>query len=410
VRTLYVAYFGAAKHLSESQVLPYLRELADAGLEVTLLTFEERSAEDRDEDHQHAAAMRDRLRASGIDWWWLRYHKSPSVLATAFDVAIGTLLAGYLILRQGIAVVHARSHVPGLMALALRALLGVKIVFDLRGLMAEEYVEAGVWRADGFLYRATKRVEARLFRKADAIVTLTTRAVEVLDERSASFRSRKARVEVIPCCVDLEKFRRRDRDRVRRELGLEGRTIMVYAGSLGGWYMTEELVRLFGVGCTSTPGLHFLVLTQSPHSLIRGLFEQAAVPEDLYTVRTVASDEMPSFLSSADLGVHLIRPGLSMVANSPTKFGEYLACGLPIMTNRGIGDVDRYVPSGRVGVIIEDLSAEGYRGAWTAMRALLQDEECPARCRALAERCFSLGGVGRRGYLRVYHGLGFEGR
>ena len=29
-----------------------------------------------------------------------------------------------------------------------------------------------------------------------------------------------------------------------------------------------------------------------------------------------------------------------MIANSPTKFAEYLASGLPILTNTGIGDSD----------------------------------------------------------------------
>src|SRR5262249_18772830 len=120
-------------------------------------------------------------------------------------------------------------------------------------------------------------------------------------------------------------------------------------------------------------------------------------------------EEMPAHLSSADLGVHLIRPGFSMVANSPTKFGEYLACGLPIMTNRGIGDCDELITDERVGVVIERLDPEGYREAWNTMERLLQDTECRARCRAVAERRFSLRKVGREGYLRVYRGLGFGG-
>ena len=66
-------------------------------------------------------------------------------------------------LRKGIDVVHARGHVPGLMGLALERLLGVKLLFDLRGLMAEEYVEAGRWRRDGVAFRATKWVEEKLF-------------------------------------------------------------------------------------------------------------------------------------------------------------------------------------------------------------------------------------------------------
>jgi hypothetical protein len=64
------------------------------------------------------------LRASGIDWHWLRYHKRPSIPATAFDVAVGTAYAAYLVLRKKADVVHARGQVPGLMALMLERVLG----------------------------------------------------------------------------------------------------------------------------------------------------------------------------------------------------------------------------------------------------------------------------------------------
>jgi glycosyltransferase involved in cell wall biosynthesis len=409
VKTLYVAYFGAQKHLSQSQVLPYLRELAEAGLDVTLLTFEERPADSRDEP-ERVAALRERLRAAGIDWRWRRYHKRPSLPATAYDVMAGTLFAGYLVWRKGIHVVHARSHVPGLMALILRAVLGVKIVFDLRGLMAEEYVEAGVWREGSLAHRATKRVEGALFRESDAIVALTHRVVQLLDETSLDFRQRKARVEVIPCCVDLARYRPTDGERVRRELGLADRRIMVYAGSLGGWYLTDEIARLFAMGRSRMPDLHLLVLTQSPHILMRRALEAAAAPPESHTIRTVAPEEMPAHLSSGDLGVHLIRPGFSMVANSPTKFGEYLACGLPILTNAGIGDCDELIRGERVGTLVESLDPEGYRRAWQEMEQLLQDGDRAARCREVAQRRFSLRTVGREGYLRVYRGLGFEAR
>jgi glycosyltransferase involved in cell wall biosynthesis len=407
VRLLYIAYFGALKHLSESQVLPYLRELADAGLGVSLLTFEELPADAR-LARMETASLASRLCGAGIDWKWLRYHKRPSIPATAFDITVGTLVSAFLILRKRIDVVHARTHVPGLVALVLRALFGVKIVFDLRGLMADEYVEAGVWRKDGISYRLTKWVERHLLRTSDAIVVLTHQVVRVLENSSADFRARRGAVEVIPTCVDLEKYVYLGRERMRRELRLPDAPTMIYVGSLGGWYMTEEIVQLYLAGRIEIPHLRFLVVTQSPHELMQNLLEMAEISEDNYTIRTARPSEMPGYLSSADVGVHLIRPGLSMVANSPTKFGEYLACGVPIVTNAGIGDCDEYIIQDRVGVTIKSLNPEGYREAWGSIRELLGESELAARCRKVAERRFSLKTTGREGYLRVYRRLGYR--
>ena len=49
------------------------------------------------------------------------------------------------------------------------------MIFDVRGLMAEEYVDAEHWREGGVPYRITKATERRILAKTDAVVTLTER-------------------------------------------------------------------------------------------------------------------------------------------------------------------------------------------------------------------------------------------
>jgi len=50
-----------------------------------------------------------------------------------------------------------------------------KLVFDVRGLMAEEYVDAGHWRAGSLPFRITKWFERMAFRNADSVIVLTNR-------------------------------------------------------------------------------------------------------------------------------------------------------------------------------------------------------------------------------------------
>jgi glycosyltransferase involved in cell wall biosynthesis len=407
VNTLYIAYFGALKHLSHSQILPYLRELADAGLGVTLLSFEERGPDDRKQAEQ-IARLRQELEAAGIEWHWLRYHKRPSIPATAFDVAMGTLFGGYLILRKKINVVHARGHVPGLMALLLKRLTGVKLLFDLRGLMAEEYVEAGRWPANGLAFRATKWVEEQLFQKADSMVMLTRAVLESLKGESRHLQHSAAHIEIIPCCVDLRRFGQREQARGENDARLRGKTVMVYVGSTGGWYMSHELARLFAVGRLGQPDLHFLVLTQSPHEQMRALLLAEGLPEDSFTIKTAKPAEVAGYLAAADFGVHFIRPGKCMVANSPTKFAEYLASGLPILSNAGIGDSDEILRQESVGVIVDEFDQSSYERAFAGMRRLLADPDVRRRCREVAERRFALNTVGRQSYVRVYRSLGWS--
>jgi glycosyltransferase involved in cell wall biosynthesis len=403
MKTLYISYFGALKHLSQTQVIPYLKGLAANGVGVTLLTFEERWANGREEASARTA-LRVELRECGISWVALRYHKRPSLPATAWDVAAAVTVATYLVIRRRIDVVHARSHVPAVPALLLKLLLGRKMIFDLRGIMAEEYVDAGVWRRGTPAYRITRWVERVALYHADAVVMLTSRIRDQLTAQHPGVLSRK--VEVIPCCVDLSLYAPVDKKEARARLGLGGSRLMVYAGSLGGWYLTDEMVQLFLVARTFDPGMHFLLLTQTP-SVAREALTRRSVDEGAFSVKTVQPRDVPAHLQAADFAIALIRPAPSKVSSSPTKVGEYLASGLPILANRGIGDVDQVIERREVGVLIEDFGEPSYRKAVASIVALVdRDQGLATRCRSAAEEEFSLEKVGVPRYLDVYRRLG----
>lgn len=405
MKTLYLSYFGALKPLSHSQVIPYLVGLARQGVGVTLVSFEERLSERREEVRRRAA-LRATLNHLGISWVPLRYHKRPSLPATAFDLAVGTLVAAYLVLRHRIAVIHARSHIPALIGLVVRALTGCKLVFDMRGVMAEEYVEAGVWRESSFAFRAVKWVERRALARADAIVMLTHRIRNALLEASAELRSNRAPIEIIPCCVDTIHYGGVDRSAARARLGFGDEPVMAYAGSLGGWYMSSEMVDFLIVAQQLFPRLHFMVLTQSTFELIKRELTARGVSPDRYSIRGVDPSSMPMHLAAADFGVCFIRPGYSKWSSSPTKIGEYLASGLPVVTGAGIGDVDEMVRSEGVGIVVDAFATRDYRLAAARLADLLREgPPLRERCRRTAQEKLSLERVGWPGYLRVYRSL-----
>src|SRR5260370_40809557 len=132
--------------------------------------------------------------------------------------------------------VHARSHIAAEIALQLKKRFGLKMIFDLRGLMADEYIDANHWRRGGIRYRITKRMERKALAGADGIVTLTERIWPEIKSWDA-LRDREVLHEVVPCCVDLElvRFDQQPREQRRAELGIQNRLGLVYMGSIGGW-------------------------------------------------------------------------------------------------------------------------------------------------------------------------------
>jgi len=75
------------------------------------------------------------------------------------------------------------------------------MVFDLRGLMAEEYVDADHWRkGQRFPYLLTKTVERpRPCKPSDGVVTLTEKIWPMIKDWEG-LRGRTVVHEVVPCC------------------------------------------------------------------------------------------------------------------------------------------------------------------------------------------------------------------
>ena len=402
-RVLFISYTGMIEPLGRSQVIPYLQELASKGFEFTLLSFE-RDAAYTEAGQIACEKLKQELAESEIEWHWLRYHKRISLIATPYDVVTGIRYASLLIKQRRIQLVHARSQVAAAIAVALKKRFGVKMIFDIRGLMAEEYVDAGHWRVGSAAYRLTKAMERRALRASDGVVTLTARIWPLISDWDG-LRSRDIIHKVVPCCANLERFsfNEEDRDRRRAELNLSNRLVLTYSGTIGSWYWTAEMIDFFVELIKTHPDAHFLWLTKGDRNYIDNLMGQRKVPAENYTVRAVDPSDVPSYLSASDLAIAFYKPGFSRFATSPVKVSEYLACGLPVVINSGIGDLDELIERERVGSIINQLNPSEFSKAIDKCELLLQDEAATRkRARSVAEEYFDLRAVGTRRYAQLY--------
>lgn len=404
MNSLYICYFGLREPLVQTQVVPYLRELAATGIKPTLLTFDPKNPPGSSTDHDQCIET---LRKQGIRWISLRYHKFPSLPATAYDIFVGNLVSCYLAVKYRVDVIHARGYVPAAMAALARALRLAKLIFDIRGFMPEEYVDAGVWPAGGSLYRITKAVERKLFADADAFVVLTQRARQILFPGRSTTDTLGRPIEVIPCCVDLEKFKEATpglREIRRKQLNVNERRVLAYVGALGGWYLSSEMADFIAVAHERDPAIFALLLTQSETQAesLKSRLQQLGLSPGDYRVGAVPPHEVPENLAAADFAFCFIKPGYSKLSSSPTKIGEFLASGLPVLCNAGIGDTDDLLATNRVGVSVATFDRDSYIRALHELDDLAADRGLRQRCRAVARQYFDLRTIGGTRYHRLY--------
>ena len=404
-RVLFISYNGMLEPLGQTQVLPYLRELAQRGVKFTLLSFEKQKAFTAEGQRQCEELKRE-LSEQGIEWHWLRYHQRPSLPATLYDVFAGIRYASRLVRQNKIELAHGRSYIPATIALALKRKFGIKMIFDVRGLMAEEYVDARHWPEGGLRYRVTKAAERRIIASTDGVVTLTKRIWPIIKQWDG-LKGRDVPHEVIPCCVDLAsfKFDKELRAKLRGELGINDRFTFVYSGSLDGWYLTEEMADFFASIVRWQKDAHLLWLTTGSHDRVRQLMSAHGIGAENFSVRGVRPKEIPAYLAAGDVGISFIKRCLSKLASSPTKNAEYLACGLPIVINSGIGDSDALANESPAVILIDDFNERDFESAWNTLQKMVADPNMKSEARALAEKVFDLKAVGAERYVGLYESV-----
>jgi len=405
IHTLYICYFGIREPLVQTQVLPYLRQLQSENLRVSLLTFEPNLH--RAWTANQLAQQRAALSAEGLTWHYLPYHKWPSLPATIYDMAAGAWTILGIMRREGVDILHARNHVPAVMSAVARKFRGGHLVFDIRGFMPEEYTDAGVWPENGYLYRGLKTVERHLLRVSDAFVLLTERAREIVFPGCDDADNLGRPIEVIPCCVDFARFDREQtsRESLRAELNVTGRRVIVYLGSFGGWYMTDEMTDFLKVAHEQDRATFSMILTQSPRQLVIDRMSSLGIEPKDFLVTQVTPGEVPRYLKAADMAISFIKPCYSKQSSSPTKIAEYLAAGLPIVCNAGVGDLDKLIEGRRVGALLREFTAQAYLNGLDEIEAMRDEENLAERLRGVAREEFDLVGVGRTRYRRLYERL-----
>lgn len=428
IKSLYISYDGALDPLGQSQVIPYLKGLANNEIKFILLTFEKKIAlRDRD----RVRLLKDELATSGIKWKYLKYHKKPSVPATFYDLLQGIFVALCITKKEGLKIVHGRSFVGAVIALFLKKIIGIKFFLDLRGLWADERVDGNIFSKDGWLYKVSKHIEKILLLNADEVIVLTREVKEII--RGFPYLSGKnIKIHVIPTCTDLKLFILQKKSnevlnslvprnfkediyqsmacngRLSKELPYKGvsqdqsKFIFLYLGSLGTWYMLEEMLDFYCNANEKILNSYFLFITPSDNGLIYDGMKRRGVMKCHFSAQSVPYNDVHRWMSVANVSIFFIKPLFSKKSSCPTKFGESLACGLPVIINSGIGDCDEIVLKERVGVVVNEFSSVEYERAWKEMAVLLSEGYgLRQRCRLVAEKYFSLDvGVGK--YLDIY--------
>ena len=362
---LFISYDGMTDPLGQSQVIPYLIGLTRYGYTFTIL-----SCDKPDRFKLHKDYVQKIIDPYPIKWVSIPYHKYPPVLSSWYDYRMLRKTAVALHKLQPFNLVHTRAGLPALVGYWLKKHLGIKMLNDIRGFWADERIDSGIWSLKNpvykYIYRYFKKMEDNFISTADYNTCLTYAAQKEIHNWK-HLPNQPVPLDVIPCCADMDLFDPQKitqplLEQLKKELGIKDDDIIVsYLGSIGGIYMTEEMIRFCKLLNECIPKTKFLFISPSLHEAIVAAAEKYNLSADKLVVKFAKRHQVPLLLSLSSYAVFFMKPCYSKMATSPTKHGEIMAMGIPVITNSGVGDVAEIVEKYHSGYIIHDFTDKSFK-------------------------------------------------
>ena len=396
-KVLYITRNGLLEPLGQSQVMPYLRGLSSY-YKISLITFEKKKDINNSDRFER---LKKECQSLGICWnpQYYRYH--PTLIGSVWSMIKFLVLCLKVVKKDSIKLIHARSYLPAAVAWIVYKATKVPFIFDMRALWPEELITSSRINRNSFLHKIIILNERLCLRDASTVVTLTNASVKYLNKKYSKELKNKELV-VIPTCVDLNKFRMCLYDKSQENKSMVHGCIGTV---LSGWFDIKWLAIWFNKLAEINQNSTFEIISQDDSKVIRSLVDPENLLGRRLKIYSCFPQDVPNAIKNHSISTMFYKGGeVSELGRSPTRLAEVLACGIPVVVNRGVGDVADIVTQNRVGIVLDGIDALSISNAIDNLHSLYLDEGIHRRCRDTAEKIFSLE-FGIDNYRKAYTGI-----
>lgn len=303
-----------------------------------------------------------------------RFGKSGQIVSAFFRLMF---LAVYIVHhRINIVLVHCIDGVPG-MVLKLSRLLGVHCMIDIQGAVSEEAAYLG---ARASTVQRLDALERKVLVTCDSAFCVSQKMVEHVLRK---YGTPEGKLQIVPCCVPSALVGKHLalRQQMRRKLDLENRLVLVYSGGTDRYQCVTEMCTVFANLVKQRDDIFWLILSWGDHEIFRRNLVKQGVDQHRFSLKSVRQNEVHDHLLAADAGLLLREDHVLNRVSSPTKFAEYLAAGVPVITTPYVGDVSGAVAREHIGCIVDLPLSADLKGLMRFLDSVrLQRETLARRC------------------------------
>ena len=256
---------------------------------------------------------------------------------------------------QNVGIIHA--HTPyrvGLPALKAARRLGIPFVYEMRGMWEETAVANRRWRNNGLAHRRFKRMENKVLRAADSVVTISESLKKVAIERGVDPKKIVTVTNGVEESFINHTTKSSSFDQVKQKLlSKRGEIVVGYIGSLREMEGVDLTARAVSDIVKSGTDISFFCLTGAAgQDELKQLCNNQNISDHSLITGPVPHYEVPVFYDLIDIFV-VSRPDFEVTRKvTPLKPFEAMGRGLPVIVS-DLEALTEIIQDKTTGVVVE---------------------------------------------------------
>tara|TARA_B100000575_G_C23143148_1_gene665930 strand:- start:4395 stop:5555 length:1161 start_codon:yes stop_codon:yes gene_type:complete len=369
---LFLSFDGILEPLGYSQVLSYLVQLSK-GRNISILSIEK---ENDLNNYNHFQKILNITKENNINWQYVKYKKGKLKYFIVIYFFVKTIKIYYV---NKINIIHARSYISGLLSYFLKFIFNFNFIFDIRGFWIEERVEWKLWDSKSFKYLFFKFFEKKIYNKSDIIVVLTNDAEQIIKKKILKKDTDK--IYVIPTSIKILKhnFNKKIKNK---------EPIFTHLGSIGTRYDFLKYLKVLNI-INDKFKIKLQIINKGEHDKIKQIIKSNNFENLDYHIEYIEPYKVLDQIKNSDFGIFFPINGFYLNGYFPTKLGEFLSLGIPVITTSINNHVNEIILSNNVGIIIDNINPN-YNIILNNIKNLIDDDQLEARCRNVAKQHFDM--------------------
>jgi glycosyltransferase involved in cell wall biosynthesis len=337
VKILYVSqYFPPEMGAPSARVYELAKHWVKAGHHVTVLTGfpNHPTGIVPAEYRRQMRRLTVRERIDGIEvvrtWLYPAPNRRPlERMAVYSSFCVSACLRGAFLARPDVVIGTSPQLLNGLVGWWISRVKRCPFIFEVRDLWPESLLASGIGREDSFLMRRLEDLASFLYRRSDRIVVVTDALKEYLvAQRGLSNEI----IDVVENGVETGQFFPRAETReLRQRLGLEGKFVVSYIGTMGYAHGLELILDSARELRQTLPDVRFLLVGEGAEKEKLQTLAETEELDNVIFLREQPREQVPFYINASDVCLVLLRKADLFRTVLPSKMLEFMACARPVV-------------------------------------------------------------------------------